>query len=268
MINLPRKITFGREVPLFRTSIDPMGVSVSGLTIDLDAHKKTTSYGKEHKHLDGVESILSNVESEVNEQTERYNECVKENAPKLKEAYDAYEVEKKKANLFSNLFRIAFLVAIICLIGMYSAKGMAPMVFVVLFFIALAAFVVLAIYANILHRKADNQYKAYNEIASKAMQTLLSIDNKLEAAMNRYYNEIDEIFLASLDSTERQLVLLRREQAAAEERERKRDEAMIALQAQNQELQKEIVNQQKALVNQQQELLNIEIERERRYNSR
>lgn len=268
MINLPRKITFGREVPLFRTSIDPMDVQLNGFTIDRRTHNKTTSYGKEHEHLDGVNSILDDAQSEMEKQSVIYEECVKENAPKLEEAYEAYAVEKRKANLFSNLFRIAFLVAIICLIGMYSAKGMAPLVFVAFFFIALAAFVVLAIFANILHRKANNQHKVYMKMSSDALLSLLKIEDELEAAMDRYYNEIDGIFLASLDSTERQLILLRREQAAAEERERKRDEKMIALQTQNQKLQKEIVNQQKALVNQQQELLNIEIERERRYNSR
>lgn len=261
MINLPKKITFGRKVPLFRTSVESMDIQLDGFTIDHRNHNLTSIYAMDNIGLDGVKEIMDKADAYAEEQSEKYDECVKENAPRIKEAYDAYAAAQKKANLYSNLFRVDLAFVILFFVVMGNAGGILGNILAVLFLIALVAFVALVVYANILHGKAKKAYDAYFHTKMDALQALIKIEKDLDNVMDSCYKEIDDIFLASLDSTERQLVLMRREQAASEERERKRDEQMIALQTQNQKLQKEIASQQK-------ELLEIEKERERRYNSR
>ena len=235
--------------------------------IDRSSHSKTSDYGKENEHLDGVSEILGKADSEVEKHSDRYDECVKSNAPKLNEAYEAYASVQKKANLCSNLFRFAFLAMILCLLGINDQNRAVANITSVLFLVLLVAFVVLVVYANVLHKKADRAYRTYSGIETDALRSLIKIEDQLKATMKRYYDDIDAIFLASLEPTERQVLLLRREQAASEERERQRDEKMIALQAQSVEMQAQNQRLQQELVGQQKELLNIERERERRYSS-
>lgn len=135
------------------------------------------------------------------------------------------------------------------------------LVLLLIFFLSIPGFLV----AKIGHKITAKRYEKYIDNLSEQFD---SLGRNFKNRAKYYYGVIDDLYLSSLNETQRMLVLLRRER---EEDRRQHQEEMAEMRLQNQRL----MNQNESLLNEQrrnreaiEELLSIENRREDRYNSR
>lgn len=98
------------------------------------------------------------------------------------------------------------------------------------------------------------RYKRYIELVSNKLNNL---GNGFIRTSIDYYDAIDNLYLLSLDTTHRELVLLRRQQEA-------HNQDMLRLEKERQKAEKERLEEQRRAREATEKLLSIEIEREKR----
>lgn len=100
--------------------------------------------------------------------------------------------------------------------------------------------------------------KSYNHYVSKIRIKVLIQNSSFADTSKSCYNAIDNLYLRSLDSAHREMVLMRREQA-------EHNKEMLRLEQQRQEKETQRLEEERRTRKAQERLLEIEEERERRY---
>lgn len=226
----------------------------------MNEYNKTVTYGNTNAGIGGVKEQLQGLELEKSRYFENVASIVNPERENEESKYHQYEkwakIEKKYK--YAEIFLIA-----VCVTEMFTFKyfpiGLRTSLFFGLFEVLLAfltIFVVPIIFiiTKIIKHGYGIRYKRYIELISNRLN---SLGNSFIRTSIDYYDAIDNMYLLSLDTTHRELVLLRRQQEA-------HNQDMLQLEKERQKAEKERLEEQRRAREATEELLSIEIEREKR----
>lgn len=226
----------------------------------MNEYNKTATYGNTNAGIGGVKEQLQGLELEKSRYFENVASIVNPERENEETKYRQYEkwtkIEKKYK--YAEIFLIA-----VCVAELFTFKylpiGLRTSLFFGLFEVLLAfltIFVVPIIFiiTKIIKHGYGIRYKRYIELISNRLN---SLGNSFIRTSIDYYDAIDNLYLLSLDTTHRELVLLRRQQEA-------HNQDMLRLEKERQKAEKERLNEQRRAREATEELLSIEIEREKR----
>lgn len=226
----------------------------------MNEYNKTVTYGNTNAGIGGVKEQLQGLELEKSRYFENVASIVNSERENEELKYRQYEkwakIEKKYK--YAEIFLIA-----VCVAEMFTFKylpiGLRTSLFFGLFEVLLAfltIFVVPIIFivTKIIKYGYGIRYKRYIELISNRLNNL---GNGFIRTSIDYYDAIDNLYLLSLDTTHRELVLLRRQQEA-------HNQDMLRLEKERQKAEKERLEEQRRAREAAEELLSIEIEREKR----
>lgn len=226
----------------------------------MNEYNKTVTYGNTNAGIGGVKEQLQGLELEKSRYFENVASIVNPERENEETKYRQYEkwtkIEKKYK--YAEIFLIA-----VCVAELFTFKylpiGLRTSLFFGLFEVLLAfltIFVVPIIFiiTKIIKHGYGIRYKRYIELISNRLN---SLGNSFIRTSIDYYDAIDNLYLLSLDTTHRELVLLRRQQEA-------HNQDMLRLEKERQKAEKERLNEQRRAREATEELLSIEIEREKR----
>lgn len=226
----------------------------------MNEYNKTVTYGNTNAGIGGVKEQLQGLELEKSRYFENVANIVNPERENEELKYCQYEkwakIEKKYK--YAEIFLI-----VVCVAEMFAFKylpiGLRTSLFFGLFEVLLAfltIFVVPIIFivTKIIKHGYGIRYKRYIELISNRLNNL---GNGFIRTSIDYYDAIDNLYLLSLDTTHRELVLLRRQQEA-------HNQDMLRLEKERQKAEKERLEEQRRAREATEELLSIEIEREKR----
>lgn len=220
---------------------------------------KTKSYYEDNKEVPGVENEFEKLRKE----NQRYNDVSAKLINEHKEKF--LELRAKWVQMFK-LRRIAIIVFSIFLllkvlfffisVPYFLSKVIASMFYCSFLFLIVAV---------IMYSFAENKIQSF---IMKYRQKVKVTQNEFNNVCKIAYENIDKMYLRSLDPVQRELVLLRRDNQRREEEQRRRDEQrdrqLASLQQQLLKAQSELANEQRRNANVQEELLDIERRKEKK----
>lgn len=218
------------------------------------------NYAKKNISIDGVAPILEEMEKYYADSIQKINTFIDSNQPTLDEKYEHYEKAYKKAKLCTIIIIITFILFIISGILSNVMDSFSPAYRLVdslgiLDLFALLASIVGRIVFGISAKSRSHKYRSLASVIGNNGNNLKAEHQK---KASKYYTEIDNLYLASLDPTHREIVLMRRQQA------RQNQQQMAEQRIHQQKMEEE----QRKIRQTQQELLEIERRREQRENKR
>ncbi len=219
-------------------------------------YNKAFSYGQQNKRVSGVNNQLINLKQEKDLYCDKVANIVNPEREINEIKYQKYE---KPAILEKKIMLIEIVLIVIVIIRGFIFDFL-PMniqssIFLALFDLLLIIFSVFIgpsafIITKIIKHIYGILYKRYvKSIISK----LESLGNHFAQICYNYYKIIDKLYLNSLDNTQRELVLLRRQQ-----------QEQLQLERERQEIEAERLDEQRRTRAATEELLAIERERENR----
>ncbi len=196
-------------------------------------------YAQQHKEVLGVSEVVQKLRSEAKIYENDINDIIKEKKELITDKFESWKQSKK-------LRTIAILITVLLSIWTFGYNSM------MLFVLLLA--VIVTVIVGVRHKIIDSKYqKLYED-----MRRLINHRNQSFSALSKkYYQEIDDLYLISLNPTQRELVLLRRDQARQQEKSERMQKQLI-------ETQKELARAIRRGSEAQEGLLTIEREREER----
>ncbi len=218
-------------------------------------YNKAIEYGKKNNSIAGVGDCIK----QLNDYKNRYEQEMAAiiNAEKDVESQKYILCEKWSKRRTIALCTLAGSIIINIIISEMIQNTIGLLIMLLLCLLVVVSFIYLLV-AAILESIAENSYYKYTK-------NLWGKFNPINSAFNNTarecYQEIDAIYLNSLEPAHREVVLMRREQNEHHRRVEKIAEEQRRLEAKNLEINKEIQNTQ-------QRLLDIELEREDRYRRR
>lgn len=195
-------------------------------------------YGKQLKSVEGVAEVLSAINDKQHIYMSERDIFVKEKNVSIKEKLEKAK-ERRKISRITLLIFIGILLLDLCI----SIPFLIKVIFFGIMFCTYIAY--------------DDARGKYNHEVSDAKKLGEGICWKYDAEAQRFYVHIDDLYLASLEPTHRETVLMRREQ------ERYQRE-MMQLQREQIRLENERMEEQRKSRIAQEELLRIERMREER----
>lgn len=226
----------------------------------MNEYNKTFSYGNANVNINGVKEQLQNLESEKKRYFENVANIVNPEKENEEIKYHQYEKWAKA----EKIYKYAEIILIsICIVSMFTFKHF-PIEFRTSLFFGLLAFLLvlltiiigplLFIITKIIKYGYGIRYKRYIEPISTMLNTLGN--NFVRISIN-YYENIDNLYLLSLDPSQRELVLFRRQQE-------KHNQDMLRLERERQKVEIEHFEEQRRTRAATEGLLEIEREREER----
>lgn len=222
----------------------------------LGEYQKTVAYAEQNISIDGVKAQLDSLRAEK----KRYSDEVsafaeaERNTERLK--YEAYKKWAAVAQISKWVFLAGLIgsVVIAILSGHHNGNLLGD-IFAILVLLAFFGGLPTAIVSFLGRAWCARQYQQYiNGIASR----FDSLGSTFKERSKSCYNAIDNLYLNTLDATQRELVLMRREQAAQSQR-------LLQAEKERQRLQEKLIVEQQKTRATQEELLAIERAREERY---
>lgn len=226
----------------------------------MNEYNKTVTYGNTNAGVSGVKEQLQGLELEKSRYFENVASIVNPERENEELKYRQYEkwakIEKKYK--YTEIFLIAVCVAEM-LTFKYRPIGLRTSLFfdlfeVLLVFLTVFVVPIIFIITKIIKHGFGIRYKRYIELVSNKLNNL---GNGFIRTSIDYYDAIDNLYLLSLDTTHRELVLLRRQQEA-------HNQDMLRLEKERQKAEKERLEEQRRAREATEKLLSIEIEREKR----
>lgn len=219
----------------------------------LKVYEDTVAYAKRNMSIEGVKEQLESLQAAKERYCGEVRTLVQAERGSEQQKFETY---KRWAGLVPKL-RIAFfgLLAVMILVAVVGGVVPHPFRGVLLNLIEIfltLAFVVcgLAFVAAIFCR---NRYAGkYQQYTAGLSARLGALGREFKKLSQRHYSAIDDLYLGSLDGTQRELILLRREQAE-QNKKAERD---------RQRLQEQLLHEQQKARAAQEELLAIERKRE------
>lgn len=225
---------------------------------NINIFNNVINYAEKHKVISGV--LECKVKAENHRQTymEEIDKALNSEAETLEREYCKLKnIYKKKL-----IYRAICLFCIVSnlLVDLFSFDSLRCLriteFFLNITFVAFWIFLALWIIYKIREKRQDNVYATCVKSAKSQAQ---AIERKYKNISSEIYNEIDDLYLASLDPTHREVVLMRREQ------ERQHKERMQESQREQRRLEMLQEEQRRTRIAQE-KLLAIEEEREKRAN--
>ena len=222
----------------------------------LNKYNETIAYGKTNKDVDGVEEEIQNLELEKKQYIEKVANVVNPQRKNEEIKYHHYETWEKAEKGFIRTEILLIAIFIISqwlpirfrtssLFGIYALL-LGLLVFFIVPLIFITAKSVKYIYGICYQRYAQSLDRELSILGDDF--TRISAD---------YYAAIDNLYLCSLDSVNRELVLMRRQQEA-------HNQKMLQLEKDRQRAEQERFKEQQRAREATEQLLAIEIEREER----
>lgn len=225
----------------------------------LKAYNETLSYGRQHSDVPSVQAQIN----KLNAEKERYTSAVKSIADAERaaeeEKYQKYEKWSKRKKKFGTI-------AIISLVSVFvipnilshmpsSLAGLLDLVLAALVVIGMLVGAAIFLVSAIVKSTCEAEYKSYITSIKGRFEDM---GKAFEQNARTYYNEIDSLYLASLEPSRREVVLLRRDQE-------RHNEETKRMEAERQRLERERLAEQRRATEALQKLLAIEEKREREY---
>lgn len=226
----------------------PRRMNLRGQYYAKNDYDQTANYANSNISISGVKELLAQLESGYKNYLQEMGAIVNDEATAEEEKYTQWEKISKIKNIckYSAMALLLFIIICIAIQSELSAVG------IILIMLDIIVGGVLKIIDVIYEKK----YRSYDKSISDKFS---SINIRYANLFNRIYQDIDSLYLGSLDPAHREVILMRRDQ------ERQHQEAMRA-NAQQAEIQQQLAEEQRRARIAQEELLQIEKERERRYN--
>lgn len=226
-------------------------------------------YGEEHSNIEGVPELMEQIKAyETDYQLALAMLCA-EWQPKLDAAHEEVVAYAKKKRFFKVklvAILIAALFALLTILSAISALSVAQtgqmMSDITPFYIGIIVAILVYIYLKYKTEKEFNSMNSnFSKQRSQAEEAVNQLNGAYRAKDSAIKEEIDSLYLATLDPAQREIVFMRRDQ------ERQHKEMMRA-QERSAQLQREHQNrmekEQEQIKRDQRRLLEIEEERERR----
>lgn len=227
-------------------------------TYFLTEYQKAVDYGNQNIRIAGVKEQLDRLDEEKKRYFESVASITTPEREIEQEKYQKYEIleENEKKYKTIELVLIAVFIFYLCTEKYLPTHTLVAILSAALLLLAVFLAGPIAFIVSMLRRKYyGTQYQNY--IAPISAQ-IVSLGNSFQQFSRSCYKSIDNLYLSSLNPTERELILLRREQQRRDREAKRRDEERHKLEMQR--LAEEQRTRQAT-----EELLAIEKERERRY---
>lgn len=228
-------------------------------------YKRTANYAKQNMSVNGVKELSEQSENEYKNYLQAMENVINEESVNENEKYNQWEKMNRRKNIIKKLCKYsAIALCLFFVLSIIFSKFSYALIWdlLTLFVGVLSCFSLLILIFSILgtfvlkgiDRVFEKKYRDYVRIIEAKFS---SVNRQYEHIFDDIYDDIDNLYLNSLEPTHREMVLMRRDQA------RQHREAMRAT-AQQVEMQRQIAAEQQQLKQQQEELLRIEREREKR----
>ena len=238
--------------------------------IDFGMFNKSIDYAENHNSLRGVNNILVNLQKKQQEFSKRCYDFIAEVNPSLDIAYEKYI---KAANRADKLNRIRFLPIITFILFLIVElflldlvldlvmpwspfSPMLSMLLLVMMAISLAAIPIMLIICKILNFLADKKGKLYRTAFDDALKKIKSLSYPFDKLNRQLYQKVDNLYLASLEPTHREAILMRRSTESYQAE-------MLKSQKQLEKSSKHSVEEQKRIRIAEEEMLEYEREKQR-----
>lgn len=217
-------------------------------------YNETISYAKQHRNVKGVKEQME----KLNGEKDNYVKSIK------KIVEDERETEDKKYRMWEWAFKTGeiskwiMIGAVICFFtGIIFEKALPRMLANIL---ALCSVLALLMFFAFIMAKACAWFfgELYKKYINKVMGMTGALNTVFMRTAQKYYEEIDGLYLLSLDPTHREMVEMRRDQ------ERHHQE-MLRLEKERVRSEAERAKEQRRMSEMQERMLAIEEEREQRY---
>lgn len=228
----------------------------------LKEYQKTVAYAEQNISIAGVKEKLDSLKAEKSRYSKKVSALIEAERDNERQKYEPYEkwadVAKKLPFVF--LGTLLAIEALIFFENVLSLPLYGILFGLIMMLLSLVLFVsgIATAFSFLCKRKYERAYQKY---VSELSGQIDSLGQAFKQTSKDYYCSIDNLYLNSLDATQRELILMRREQA---EHNRK----LIEAEKERQRLQKKLIEEQQKTRATQEELLAIEREREERYKSR
>lgn len=236
---------------------------------DLDHHysnspyKRAKAYYTQNRSISGTEAVMQ----KITEARQRYLTEMEQYIAQERPREEAHFSKIQKMGTKKQLFKWFFFgtVFVIYILGKLHVSPRSQLLWFLwdLFCTALVLFAIAALLVMLVYKCresfAENAYQRYLKEIQSGFDRINFPHNE---TMNALYTEIDDLYLASLDPTHREIILMRRDQARQHEEAMKMQKETLHAQKEHQ---KAVEAEQRRTRAAQEELLVIERERERRY---
>lgn len=237
-------------------------IDLSKLFFANSIRKEALEFADKNKHIEGVEEI----KNEIGKEFTQYAECIRE----LKRSEE--EKEKKKFKFWVVTHIIMFISIAFFVVGLVSSIALMNfrtenlwLVLLVdflqntVFFLGLVTMPLMIIINYVFVKKS---YISYRDVI---FATAERFRDEFKEKSDKLCNDIDSLYLASLEPMHREMVLMRREQERMlREQENRHAREMDEMRRTLEQRDAELAKTQKKMLETQEELLEIEREREGR----
>lgn len=220
----------------------------------LQDYHLAVGYAMQNINVGGVREQLSSLQSEKERYCNEVSALVESERNNEQQRYKSYESWSKMHITFKWVFLGAF-AGIIFLAFFGNKLPIHGELWVVIDIILALIFIGGGVAFGITFIGEKYARKRYQQYVNKISSRFQSMGSAFTGSVKYYNDAIDSLYLASLDSSIRETVLLRRDLA-------KRDERQLQAERENQRLQKQLIREQQRARATSEELLAIERKRE------
>lgn len=221
----------------------------------LKEYKKAVAYAKQHIDIDGVQEQLDDLKAEKQRYSQEVSALVEAERGNEQKKYTAYIKWARAARISKYIFLGSIIVGIMAMFGLLNdLRGLAEVLVTLLEMLAFFAGAAATIITILGKSLMTWQYKQYIKSISGRID---SLGNSFTRISESHYSAIDSLYLNTLDPTQRELILLRRDQA-------EQSKKLLQAEKERQQMQETLIKEQRRTRAAQEELLAIEREREAR----
>ena len=223
------------------------------IRINLDDHdqfmkleyKRAVSKAREHIDIEGVEDYLKHAQDDFNAYVKKLWDYVESERPTESKKYGIYEEHCKKHNKFVWIglgLLLFYIVSGIAGLGLRYpvANALSVIRFLILLFI-IVDIVVIMVMRIIVTSSAKN----YDSYAKEVLSIIGGINSGINMRIAFIVDDVDQMYLATLDQMTLQIVLMRRELNAANKKNEELQKAIVDEQRQIRKLQERTEDEQK-----------------------
>ncbi|MCI9263644.1 MAG: hypothetical protein HFF06_03640 [Oscillospiraceae bacterium] len=224
----------------------------------LKGYQKAVAHAEQNIEIPGMKEQLNDLKAEKGRYSKEVSALVEVERDNERQKYEKYEKWETIAQISKRVFLVGLAICVLSWFVPNSIRHTLSLLFGTLAPLALLVGGPVTIITYLLGMWHRQQYQRYKDGLSDKIDSLGKAFTKVSEG---YYHTIDSLYLNSLDPQQRQFELMRREQAA-------QNQKLIQAQEETQRLQKKLIVEQQKTRATQEELLAIERDREERYKSR
>lgn len=218
----------------------------------LKGYQKAVAHAEQNIEIPGMKEQLNDLKAEKDRYSKEVSALVEVERNNERQKYEKYEKWESIAQTSKWIFFAGLAICVLSWFAPNSLKRMLSFLFGTLVPLAILVGGPVAIVTYLGGKWHRQQYQKYvGELSGK----IDSLGEAFKKTSDNYYRTIDSLYLNSLDPTQRQFELMRREQA-------EQSQKLIQAQEETQRLQKKLIQEQQKARMTQEELLAIERKRE------